>query len=425
MALCNLSKEFKTMNEEIRDENKIFDTVEEAIEAVKQGKMVIIADDEGRENEGDIICAADKITPEITNFMASKCRGLTCLAITSEKADQLGLSEMVSHNTDVKGTAFTQSVDADPKYGVTTGISAYDRAKTIEVVVARDSQPSDLRRPGHIFPLIAKKGGVLKRAGHTEASVDLARMAGLSPAGVLCEIMNDDGKMARRDDLKIFADKHGLKFITVAQLIKYRIATEKFITREAIANLPTIFGDFRIYGYKDHLSGTEHIALVREDDTDRLPLIRMHSECLTGDIFHSLRCDCNSQLHSALEMINEYGKGALVYLRGHEGRGIGLVNKIKAYALQEQGQDTIEANISLGFPSDLRDYGIGAQILRDLGYTEFKLITNNPKKIVGLEGYGLEVADRVQVKSCVTPQNEKYLHTKKERMHHLLGNEVH
>ncbi len=411
--------------EKYTENKKIFDTVEEAIEDFRQGKIVIIADDEDRENEGDAICAAEKITPEITNFMATKCRGLTCLAITPEKAEQLNLTEMVKNNTDVKGTAFTQSIDADPKYGVTTGISAHDRAKTIEVAVAPDAKPNDLRRPGHIFPLIAKKGGVLKRAGHTESTVDLARLAGLTPAGVLCEILNDDGKMARRDDLKKFATEHGLKFITVAQLIKYRVATEKFVSREAIANLPTLFGEFKIYGYQDHLSGVEQVALVKDDGTDKIPLVRMHSECLTGDIFHSLKCDCNGQLHSAMKMISDYGKGALVYLRGHEGRGIGLINKIKAYALQEQGQDTIDANISLGFPSDLRDYGIGAQILRDLGYKKFNLITNNPKKIIGLEGYGLEIAERVQVASCVTKYNEKYLHTKKERMHHLLGNEVH
>ena len=405
--------------------NKIFDTVEEAIEDFRQGKVVIIADDENRENEGDAICAAEKITPEIANFMATKCRGLTCLSLTPEKAQQLNLSEMVRNNTDVKGTAFTQSIDADPKYGVTTGISAYDRAKTIEVAVAPDAKPNDLRRPGHIFPLIAKKGGVLKRAGHTEAAVDLARLAGLSPAGVICEILNEDGKMARRDDLRKFADEHDLKFITVAQLIKHRIATERFVSREAIANLPTQYGTFKIYGYIDHLSGVEQVALVKDDGSDKIPLVRMHSECLTGDTFGSLKCDCNSQLHSAMQMIEEHGKGAVVYLRGHEGRGIGLVNKIKAYELQEKGQDTIEANISLGFPSDLRDYGIGAQILRDLGYTKFNLITNNPKKIIGLEGYGLEIADRVQVASCVTPFNERYLHTKKEKMHHLLGNEVH
>ena len=405
--------------------NKIFNTVEDAIEDIRQGKIVIIADDEDRENEGDAICAAEKITPEIANFMATKCRGLICMPITEEKAQQLNLTDMVRHNTDVKGTAFTQSIDADPKYGVTTGISAYDRAKTIEVAIAHDAQPSDLRRPGHIFPLIAKKGGVLKRAGHTESAVDLARLAGLKPAGVICEILNEDGKMARRDDLKKFASEHGLKFITVAQLIKYRVANENFVSREACANLPTQYGTFKIYGFVDHLSGVEQVALVKDDGSDKVPLIRMHSECLTGDTFGSLKCDCNSQLHAAMQMIDEYGKGAVVYLRGHEGRGIGLVNKIKAYELQEAGQDTIEANISLGFPSDLRDYGIGAQILRNLGYTKFKLITNNPKKIIGLEGYGLEIVERVQVASCVTVHNERYLHTKKERMHHLLGNEVH
>ena len=405
--------------------NNIFNTVEEAIEDLKQGKIVVIADDEDRENEGDAICAAEKITPEIANFMATKCRGLICMPITEEKAQELNLTGMVRNNTDVKGTAFTQSIDADPKYGITTGISAYDRAKTIEVAIAHDARPSDLRRPGHIFPLIAKKGGVLKRAGHTEAAVDLARLAGLKPAGVICEILKEDGQMARRDDLKKFADEHGLKFITVAQLIKYRVSKENFVSREACANLPTQYGDFKIYGFVDHLSGIEQVALVKDDGSDKIPMIRMHSECLTGDTFGSLKCDCNSQLHSAMQMIDEYGKGAVVYLRGHEGRGIGLVNKIKAYELQEAGQDTIEANISLGFPSDLRDYGIGAQILRNLGYTKFKLITNNPKKIIGLEGYGLKVVDRVQVKSCVTQYNERYLHTKKERMHHMLGSEVH
>ena len=397
-----------------------FNTIEEAIEDFKNGRPIIVADDEDRENEGDVIIPAQFATPQIINFLISQCKGVVCLALTREKAEQLGLSEMVSHSTDPKGTAFTQSIDADRKYGVTTGVSAFDRAKTIEVAIANDAVSADLSRPGHIFPLIARSGGVLERVGHTEASVDLARLAGLTPAAVICEIVNEDGTMARRDNLVEFAKKHGLKFVTVAQLIEYRLQKEMFMKREATANLPSDFGDFKVYGYTNELGGVDQVAIVKDDGSDKVPMVRVHSECLTGDIFHSRRCDCQNQLESALRLIEEYGKGALVYIRGHEGRGIGLVNKIKAYALQEKGQDTVQANISLGFQPDLRNYGIGAQILRDLGYTKFKLITNNPTKIVALSGYGLEVVDRVALKTPLNEYNERYIHTKVDKMEHLI-----
>lgn len=397
-----------------------FNTIEEAIEEFKNGRPVIVADDEDRENEGDVIIPAQFATPQIVNFLISHCKGVVCLALTREKAEQLGLSEMVSHSTDPKGTAFTQSIDADRKYGVTTGVSAFDRAKTIEVAIANDAVASDLSRPGHIFPLIARKGGVLERVGHTEASVDLARLAGLEPAAVICEIVNEDGTMARRDNLVEFSKKHNLKFVTVAQLIEYRLQKEKFMKREAVAKLPSDYGDFKVYGYTNELGGVDQVAIVKDDGSDKVPMVRVHSECLTGDIFHSKRCDCQNQLESALRLIEEYGKGALVYIRGHEGRGIGLVNKIKAYALQENGQDTVQANISLGFQPDLRNYGIGAQILRDLGYTKFKLITNNPTKIVALKGYGLEIVDRVALKTPLNKYNERYIHTKVDKMEHLI-----
>ena len=397
-----------------------FNTIEEAIEDFKNGRPIIVADDEDRENEGDVIIPAQFATPQIINFLISQCKGVVCLALTREKAEQLGLYEMVSHSTDPKGTAFTQSIDADRKYGVTTGVSAFDRAKTIEVAIANDAVSADLSRPGHIFPLIARSGGVLERVGHTEASVDLARLAGLTPAAVICEIVNEDGTMARRDNLVEFAKKHGLKFVTVAQLIEYRLQKEMFMKREATANLPSDFGDFKVYGYTNELGGVDQVAIVKDDGSDKIPMVRVHSECLTGDIFHSRRCDCQNQLESALRLIEEYGKGALVYIRGHEGRGIGLVNKIKAYALQEKGQDTVQANISLGFQPDLRNYGIGAQILRDLGYTKFKLITNNPTKIVALSGYGLEVVDRVALKTPLNEYNERYIHTKVDKMEHLI-----
>ncbi len=401
-------------------ENFRFDNIEEAIEDFKNGKMLIVADDEDRENEGDLICSAQMTTPDIINFMAREAGGLVCLAISQEIAEKLELPQMVEQNNESMKTAFTVSIDADEKFGVTTGISAYDRAKTIEVAIAPDAVPSDLRRPGHLFPCVARKGGVLQRTGHTEAVVDLARLCGHTAAGPMCEIMTKDGHMARRDYLRQFADEHGIKFISVAELIAYRLKSEKLVSREAEADLPTKYGHFKIYGYVNKLTGQEHVALVKDDGSDKIPLVRVHSECLTGDIFHSLKCDCNSQLHGALRMIDNYGKGAVVYMRGHEGRGIGLINKIKAYKLQEQGQDTIEANISLGFKADLRDYGIGAQIIRDIGYTTFNLITNNPKKIIGLKGYGLTVNDIIKIESEVTTYNKHYLDTKKEKMHHML-----
>ena len=312
------------------------------------------------------------------------------------------------------------SIDAHPKYGVTTGISAYDRAKTIEVAIAPDATPSDLRRPGHMFPCVARKGGVLKRCGHTEAVVDLATLCGHRPAGVMCEIMSENGEMARRDDLYKFAQKHGFKFITVSDLIAYRLKQERFVKREVETFLPTQFGDFNIVGYLDTITGCEHVALVKDDNSDKVPLIRVHSECLTGDIFHSLKCDCNWQLHEALKMVNEHGKGAVIYMRDHEGRGIGLINKLKAYKLQEEGQDTVEANVSLGFAPDLRNYGVGAQIILDLGFNNFDLITNNPKKIVGLKGYGLTIHENINIKSEVNKYNERYISTKREKMHHII-----
>lgn len=397
-----------------------FDKIEEAIKDYQQGRPIVVADNEDRENEGDLLCSAQCVTPEIINFMTKECRGLICLAISKEIAENLDLTQMVENNTEKMHTAFTQSIDGAEKFGVTTGISAFDRAKTVEIAIAPDARPHDLRRPGHLFPCVARKGGVLTRVGHTEACVDMAILSKHRPAGIMCEIMNEDGSMARRDDLRKFADEHGFKFISVSELVAYRLKSEKLVIREAQAFLPTKFGNFEIYGYINHINGHEHVALVKDDGTERIPLIRVHSECLTGDVFHSLKCDCNSQLHSALSMINEYGKGALVYMHDHEGRGIGLVNKIKAYNLQEHGQDTIEANISLGFKEDLRDYGVGAQIIRDIGFTTFDLITNNPKKIIGLEGYGLKIHDIVHIKSEVTEYNKKYLNTKREKMHHTL-----
>lgn len=397
-----------------------FDSIEEALEDYKNGKMIIVADDEDRENEGDLICSGQKVTPEIINFMANEAKGLICLAISPEIAEKLDLHQMVDQNTEGMKTAFTVSIDAAEKYGVTTGISAYDRAKTVEVALAHDAVPSDLRKPGHLFPCVARTGGVLERTGHTETVVDMAKLCGHTPAGVMCEIMNEDGHMMRRDDLRKFADKHGIKFISVAELIAYRLRSERFVTREAEAFLPTLFGDFTIYGYRNNLNGMEYAALVKDDGSDKIPAIRVHSECITGDIFHSLKCDCNSQLHNAMKYVSEYGKGAIVYMRGHEGRGIGLVNKIKAYKLQERGQDTVEANISLGFKPDLRDYGVGAQIILDLGFTTFNLITNNPKKIIALTGYGLNINDIIKLESEITQYNKRYMDTKKEKMHHML-----
>lgn len=397
-----------------------FNTIEEAIEDLRQGKAIVMADDEDRENEGDVIIAAEFATPQAINFLITNCRGVLCLSMTKERADKLRLSQMVTPSLDPCGTAFTQSIDATEEFGVSTGVSAYDRSKTIQVAIDDKTKPTDLLRPGHVFPLVAREGGVLERVGHTEASVDLTRLAGLKPAAVICEIVNEDGTMARRDDLSNFARKHNLKFVTVAQLIEYRLKKEMFMKREAEANLPTKFGDFKIYGYTNTLHQIDQVALIKDDGSDKIPMVRVHSECLTGDVFQSQKCDCQNQLENALRLINNYGKGALVYLRGHEGRGIGLVNKIKAYALQEQGEDTVQANLSLGFSPDLRNYGIGAQILKDLGYTKFKLITNNPKKIIALNGYGLEVTERIALKPELNEYNEKYIHTKVDKMKHLI-----
>ncbi len=398
-----------------------FNTIEEAIEDIKKGKMVIVVDDPDRENEGDLVIAAEKITPEAINFMAKEGRGLICLSLLPDRCKELDLPLMTDRNTDPKGTAFCVSIDAHPKYGTTTGISAYDRAITIKLAVSPDAKPQDFIRPGHIFPLKARKGGVLERTGHTEASVDLARLAGLYPAGVICEIMKEDGTMARLPDLIEFAKKHSLKIITIADLVQYRLKKEKFVVREAEANLPTKYGTFRIYGYRNTLDNSEHIALVMgEIKEDEPVLVRVHSECLTGDVFGSLRCDCQSQLHLALQKIAEEGKGVLVYMRGHEGRGIGIINKIKAYKLQEEGYDTVEANHKLGFNADLRDFGTGAQILIDIGVRKMRLMTNNPRKIVALEGFGLKIVERVPIITEPNPYNVCYLKTKKDVLGHFI-----
>lgn len=408
--------------EQIQDRamDDVFSSVEEALADIRAGKFVVVSDDEGRENEGDLICAAEMITPEMINFMATEARGWICLAMTGERARELELPMMVERNTESQSTAFTVTIDADTKFGVTTGISAYDRATTIKVAVDPMSKAADLRRPGHISPLVAKAGGVLQRAGHTEAAVDLARMAGLKPAGVICEIMNADGTMARVPQLSEFAKKHNIKFVNIAQLIAYRLVRERFMVREAECNLPSAYGDFKLYAYRNVLDGGEHVAVVKGDVTGASDvMIRVHSECLTGDVFASLRCDCGPQLEAAMALIAKEGKGVLVYLR-QEGRGIGLLNKIKAYALQEGGQDTVQANESLGFKPDLRDYGVGAQILSDLGLTSVRIITNNPRKIVGLEGYGLEVTGRVSMPPACNSHNMGYLLTKKEKLGHWM-----
>ncbi|MEQ1857056.1 MAG: bifunctional 3,4-dihydroxy-2-butanone-4-phosphate synthase/GTP cyclohydrolase II [Longimicrobiales bacterium] len=396
------------------------DRVEDAIDAIRRGEMIIVADDEDRENEGDLVMAASAITPDHVNFMTKYGRGLICVALTPERADALELPLMTEKNTDPQGTAFTISVDGHRRFGVTTGISAQDRAKTIELMVDPASAPGDFRRPGHIFPLRAKAGGVLRRVGQTEASVDLAMLAGLPPVGVICEILDTDGTMARRPQLETFAAEHKLRFITVAQLVAYRLTKTRIIERITEASLPTSHGDFRVIGYQSILDGREHVALVKGDLPGKANvLVRMHSECMTGDVFGSLRCDCGEQLAAAMQQIEEEGLGAIVYLR-QEGRGIGLANKLKAYRLQDEGMDTVEANAELGFKPDLRDYGIGAQILLDLGLHSIRLLTNNPRKIVGLDGYDIEVTGREPLRVEPGEHNERYLDTKRAKMGHIL-----
>ena len=402
-----------------KGECNMLDSIEAALQDIREGKIIIVVDDEDRENEGDFVMAAEKVTPEAVNFMASNGRGLICMPCTSERLDELEIPAMVPNNTSEQGTAFTVSIGAKGK--ITTGISARDRAVTIQTVVDPNSKPEDISRPGHVFPLRARKGGVLERAGHTEAAVDLARMAGLYPAGVICEIMNEDGTMARLPQLREVADRFGLKLVSVADLIRYRRKQEKLVERIAEVKLPTNFGTFKAIGYRCKLDGKEYFALVKgEVDGKEDVLVRVHSECLTGDIFHSLRCDCGDQLEAALRKIDEEGQGVLLYILGHEGRGIGLLNKLRAYELQENGRDTVEANVDLGFPADLRDYGMGAQILADMGLSSIRLMTNNPKKIIGLEGYGLKIVERVPLQVKATDYNIHYPQTKKNKMDHLL-----
>ncbi|HEV2999782.1 MAG TPA: bifunctional 3,4-dihydroxy-2-butanone-4-phosphate synthase/GTP cyclohydrolase II [Solirubrobacteraceae bacterium] len=392
--------------------------MEEAIEDIRAGKMVVVCDDEDRENEGDLTLAAQFATPEAINFMAKEGRGLICLSLTPERCDELGLELMAAKNESPFETPFTVSIEA--REGVTTGISAADRARTIQVAIDPRSRPRDLVQPGHVFPLKSKPGGVLERTGQTEAAVDLARLAGLIPAGVICEVMNDDGTMARVPDLVGYCARHGLKMITVADLIAYRRTHDKLVERVVATRLPTEFGDFTAVGYRSLVDDKHHVALVKgEVDGRDDVLVRVHSECLTGDVFHSLRCDCGEQLESALSMIEREGSGVLLYL-AQEGRGIGLLNKLRAYKLQEEGLDTVDANLRLGLPADLRDYGIGAQILTDLGLSSIRILTNNPKKIRGLEGYGLSVTDQVPIQHTPNPHNEAYLRAKKERLGHML-----
>ncbi len=396
---------------------KIFDPIEEAIYALAQGEVVIVCDDEDRENEGDFVALAEKTTPEVINFMITHGRGLVCAPITPERAEKLGLSSMVDRNSDPHGTAFTVSIDHKH---TTTGISAPERSITVKSLIDKNTKAADFQRPGHIFPLIAKEGGVLRRAGHTEATVDLARLCGSEPAGVICEIIKEDGTMARVPDLHKIALEHNLKMITIKDLIKYRNRKDKLVQQEVEINLPTDFGDFKAFGYSNVVDGKEHVAIVKGEIGGEKPtLVRVHSECLTGDVFGSQRCDCKPQLHAALAQIEEAGSGVVLYMR-QEGRGIGLLNKMRAYKLQEEGYDTVQANEKLGFAPDLRDYGIGAQILRDLGIRKMKLLTNNPRKITGLSGYDLEIVDRIALQMPQTKNNENYLKTKKEKLGHYL-----
>lgn len=400
-------------------EQSVFAPIEDAVAAIARGEIVVVVDDEDRENEGDLIMAAEAATPETITFFVRHTSGVICAPLTGDRLDELDIPLMVRDNTESHRTAFTYSVDY--VHGTSTGISAADRAATIRSLIDPGTRPADLARPGHIFPLRYSEGGVLKRAGHTEAAVDLARLAGLDPAGVLCEIVNDDGTMARVPDLIGFCEEHGLLMITIAQLIKYRRQNEKLIRRVAEARIPTPWGDFTCYVYESVLDGEQHVAMVKgavQGESD--VLVRVHSECLTGDVFHSLRCDCGVQLDAAMAKIEEEGLGVVVYLRGHEGRGIGLGHKIRAYSLQEEGHDTVDANVELGLPVDSREYGIGAQILNDLGITTMKLMTNNPTKFGGLEGFGLEISERVGLESVPNPENIEYLRTKRERMGHLL-----
>jgi 3,4-dihydroxy 2-butanone 4-phosphate synthase/GTP cyclohydrolase II len=399
-------------------ERTAFASVEEAIEDIRRGRMVVVCDDENRENEGDLTMAAQFATPEAINFMAKEARGLICLTLTPQRCDELGLDLMAAKNESPFQTAFTISVEA--REGVTTGISAADRARTIQVAIDPSSTPADLVQPGHVFPLKSKDGGVLERAGQTEASVDLARLAGVIPAGVICEVMNEDGTMARVPDLVPYCERHGLKMITVADLIAYRRRHEKLVERVVSTKLPTAFGEFSAVGYRSLVDEKHHVAMVKgEVHGAEDVLVRVHSECLTGDVFHSLRCDCGEQLAAALAMIEQEGQGVLLYL-SQEGRGIGLLNKLRAYRLQEEGLDTVDANLKLGLPADLRDYGIGAQILVDLGLSSIRILTNNPKKIHGLEGYGLSVAEQVPIASVPNPHNEDYLRAKRDKLGHIL-----
>ncbi len=398
-----------------------YGTIEQAITDTRDGRLVIVADDEDRESEGDLIGGASRVTPEMINFMAKYGRGLVCLTLVPERCGALGLPQMTDENNESSATAFTVSIDAAKRFGVTTGISAADRAKTIQVAIDPATAPSDLCRPGHVFPLRARRGGVLQRVGHTEASIDLARLAGLYPAGVICEIIADDGSMMRRAELEVFAKEHGLTFVTVAQLVAYRLLHERLIHRIADARLPTPYGEFRIIGFENDVDRSEHIAVIYGDVKDRENvLVRMHSKCLTGDVFASDRCDCGWQLHSALKAIADEGAGVVVYL-DQEGRGIGLLNKLKAYELQDAGHDTVEANRRLGFAPDLRNYGIGAQILVDLGLSSIRVLTNNPHKLVGLEGYGLEIVERVPIIADPTTESRDYLAVKRDKLGHLFS----